>query len=129
MGENASKTHTMFIGDLDADEDAKEKIVWMPDHAGTITAAYVGAKQTVAKHGTDYETLALKNGSTTMASVANNTAGTAFTAGALTELTLSTTNASRDYAAGDTITLEPTKGGSGSAIGGATVVIKYHNRV
>lgn len=82
--------------------------------AGEVVAVQVTNGATAAADPTNYTTVAVKNGSTTVASHA--TTSTGFTADTAKSLTLSTTNANRKFASGDQLNFTKTESGTGLAL-------------
>lgn len=121
MGFPSTEVLTIVFEDFAQDGDALEPIAWVAPRAGRITAAALGAEAAVAAADTNYNTFAIMNGTTSMASLANGpvSGGVSIAAGAFTgTFTLSATIASRAFDAGDVLTLESTKTGSGLAVAG-----------
>lgn len=119
MGFPSTEVLTFSIEDLAADSDALEPVLWVAPRAGRITAAAMSASAAVAAADTNYNTFAIMNGSTSMATLANGpvSGGVSIAAGAFSAaFTLSATIASRAFSAGDVLTLEPTKTGNGLAV-------------
>lgn len=128
MGQERTRYFTQYMGDLDANENSKEKVVWVPDVGGKLTAAKITTDAAVNKADTNYNTYAIKNGSTSMATIANgpnSAAGTTTVAGTFSTMTLSTTLTNRAFSSGDVITIEPTKTGNGLAWPGACICLQY----
>lgn len=90
--------------------------VWAHRNKGRITKAFIGPDTTSAKDGTDYLTISVKNGSTTLFSHA--TSATALTAGTAQEMTeASSLGKSAEFSQGDEITFDVAKAASGKAFG------------
>lgn len=92
--------------------------------AGQVVAVEVTAGATIASDPTDYTTLALKNGSTTVASW--STASGAVTADTGKALTMSTTAANTKFAVGDQLNFTKTDSGAGKALTAPTHVSVWY---
>lgn len=122
------KTKTIHLGAIAIDSDAFLYALWKVENAIKISAIRIGVNTGCAKADTNYNTFAVKNGSTTVASIANGpntSAGTSLTAGAFAAMTL--VAAAAEVAAGDTLTLDITKTGNGLALAGAILQIEYYD--
>lgn len=83
-----------------------------------LETAYYVAGTTRATDGTNYTTMALKQSSTTLGSLTNNsTGGAAFTAGTARAFTL-TGGTALQFGKGDVLTLNKTDAGTGTAMDG-----------
>ena len=85
-----------------------------------LKKAYINVSTTVATHGSDYATIALKQGATTVSSFATDDG--ALTAGTAQALTNADAGASAVFGQGDTIHLNVAKSGGGKAILGTVTV-------
>lgn len=83
-------------------------------------AAYINVNTTAALDGSNYATIALKQGATTVSSV--DTSATTLTAGTSQALTNAAAGASAELGQGDTLHLAVTKTGSGIAVKGIVTV-------
>lgn len=114
---------SIYIGDVAIDSDGLEHILYRFPRAVHIDSIYIGVDTACTKADTNYNTFNFKNGTTTIAAIANgpnSSAGTTFAAG--TPVICSTMTGG-DVAAGDVLTLEPTKTGNGLALSGVSVMI------
>jgi hypothetical protein len=124
------KTKEFFIGDLAADSDAIIYPFWTVPHAIKITAARLGVKTAVTKADTNYNTVTLKGGATSIAAIANgpnSAAGTSIAAGAFGTMTVVTAAGANEVAAATVMTLNTVKTGSGLAMVGVRVQIDYYD--
>ncbi len=127
MRDYIKKTKTIHLGAIAIDSDALLYALWKLETAIKITAIRLGVNTACAAADTNYNTFEVKNGATTVASVANGPAatGSSFTAGAFTDMTL--VAAAAEVAAGATLTLDITKTGNGLALAGAILQIEYYD--
>ncbi len=121
---------SQFMHDWAIDEDSKPKKFWRAPAACTVTSARISSSAAVAAADTNYNTFALNNGATEVASLANGPAsgGVAIAiepAGGA--MTLSATLASRRLAAGDRLSLQSTKTGNGLAVAdmGVEITVEF----
>jgi hypothetical protein len=124
------KTKEFFIGDLAADSDAIIYPFWTVPNAIRITAARLGVKTAVTKADTNYNTVTLKGGATSIASIANgpnSAAGTSIAAGAFGTMTVVTAASANEVAADAVLTLATVKTGNGLAMVGVRVQIDYYD--
>ena len=83
-------------------------------------AAYINVNTTAALDGSNYATIALKQGATTVSSF--DTSATTLTAGTSQALTNAAAGASAELGQGDTLHLAVTKTGTGIAVKGIVTV-------
>lgn len=130
MRDYYKKTKEFFIGDLAADSDAIIYPFWTVPHAIRITAARLGVKTAVVKADTNYNTVTLKGGTVSIASIANgpnSAAGTSIAAGAFGTMTVVTAAGANEVAADAVLTLATVKTGGGLAMVGVRVQIDYYD--
>lgn len=120
MSGNRRREFGRLTIDLAADEDGSQFVIGKARRPGTIVGFIVACKDDEAVAGTNYQTIALKNGTTTVATFNTNTGGQAFTAGDPVEIAI----VSEDLAIGDVLTIEPTLTGAGRAIPGMTFIVE-----
>jgi len=86
-----------------------------------LQAAYFAPDANVTSNDTNYATIALKQGATSLASEATTTTDLgSLTAGTAVALAMTAgTGASREFGAGDSVTVAVTKTGTGAALVGA----------
>ena len=128
MGEYKKQTKTLPVGAIAADSDATLWALWTIPNAIKIAAVRLGVNATNTKADTNYNTVELKNGDTTVASIANgpnSAAGTTIAAGAFGTMAL--VAAAAECAAGDVLTLDVTKTGNGLAYAGVVIEIDYYD--
>lgn len=105
----ASKTYDIALPS--GSEWRLESATWIPDSDGAVSVA-----------GTDYRTIAVKQGSTSLASITTNTGGTAFVANTANALTVSG-GTSREFTGGtDTVKIDSAATGSGKVAKGVVVL-------
>ncbi len=121
------KTKTFHIGDIAADSDALLTPLWKVPNAIKVASVKFAADTDAAAVDTNYNTLAVKNGSNAIASLANGPAasGTGFSKGVFAAVT--PTVAYEEVAADATLTLAVTKTGSGAALSGLVIQIDYYD--
>lgn len=114
------------LGDFIADSDAIKAIIWRVTEAVKISAVYLGFDSAITAQDTDYNTIAVTDGTNTIASTATGPAatGNSFAAGVPESLTVVAAYA--EQAAGAVILLEHTKTGNGLLESGAWVQIDYY---
>lgn len=130
MREYIKHTKTIPIGAIAIDSDASLWALWTVKNAIKIVAVRIGVSATNTKADTNYNSLALRNGATDVANIANgpNTAaGTTIAAGAFGVMTLVETAGANLIAADDVLTLKCTKTGNGLAYAGAVIEIDYYD--
>ena len=124
------KTKSLFIGDLAIDSDAIVYALWTVPNAIKITAARLGVKTAVVKADTNYNTCTIKNGTVSVAAIANgpnSAAGTSIAAGAFGTMTVATAAGANEVAAGAVLTLATVKTGNGLAMVGVNIQIDYYD--
>lgn len=122
------KTKTIFLGAIAIDSDAFTYALWVVPNAIKINAIKLGVNTTNTKADTHYNTVAVKNASTTVASIANgpnSAAGTTIAAGAFGTMAL--VAAAAEVAADAVLTMTVTKTGNGLAYAGAVLQIDYYD--
>ena len=128
MRDRFTKVKTIFLGAIAADSNALTYALWTVENAIKITAIKLGVNTTNTKADTNYNTVAVLNGSTTVASIANgpnSAAGTTIAAGAFGTMTL--VAAAAEVAKDDVLTMTVTKTGNGLAYAGAVLQIEYED--
>jgi hypothetical protein len=119
------RTVTVGLGDLAADSDAYDYPLLIANVPITITHVEVGTDTTAAANATNYQTLGLyQSGSSTAIATALSTASTAFTIHVPRSFASISSTLSK-LAAGSTLYLSPTKGGTGIALSGVVVSISF----
>jgi hypothetical protein len=124
------KTKTIPVGAIAIDSDALVWPLWKVPHAIKITAIRLGTNTTMTKADTNYNTFSIKNGSTTVATLANgpdSAAGTSIAAGAQGAFALVTTAGANEIAADSLLTLSSVKTGNGLAVVAASIEIDYYD--
>lgn len=123
------KTKELFIGDLAIDSDAIVYALWTVPHAIKISAIRLGVKTAVTAANTNYNTLSIKNGSVTVATLANGpvSGGTSIVAGAFGSFTVVTAAGAAEVAAASVLTLATVKTGNGLAMAGCNIQIEYYD--
>ena len=124
------KTKTITVGVIAADSDSSLWALWTLENAIKIVAIRLGVSATNTKADTNYNTVQVKNGSTTVASIANGpntSAGTTITLGTFADMVVVTAAGANLVAAGDTLSLKVTKTGNGLALAGAILQIEYYD--
>ena len=116
---------TFMVGDYAADSDAIKTALTKLDHAIKITGIKVAHDTAITAQDTDYNTVAITDGTNTIASFATGPAATgqSFVAGTFVALTL--VAAYVEQAAAQTLKVEYTKTGNGLAGSGLVVQIEY----
>jgi len=128
--EYVKKTKNIHIGAIAIDSDAIVNALWVIPNAIKIVAIRIGVCSTNTKADTNYNTLAVKNGAVSVASIANgpnSAAGTTIAAGAFGTMTLVTAAGANECAAADVLTLTCTKTGNGLAYAGVNIQIDYYD--
>ena len=128
MRDRFTKVKTIFLGAIAQDSDALTYALWTVENAIKITAIKLGVNTTNTKADTNYNTVAIKNGSNVVASIANgpnSAAGTTIAAGAFG--TMSLVAAAAEVAKDDVLTMTVTKTGNGLAYAGAVLQIEYED--
>lgn len=126
LGTELKRMSKVFnVGDVAADSDAIKVPLFAPPRAITLKKAMLGVDTAITAADTNYQTVALTDGTNTIASLATGPAATGedMAAGVLEEITLDS-----DYieiAAGDQLCLEFTKTGTGMAMSGLVCQIDY----
>jgi hypothetical protein len=119
MSAYAERIVSMTVEDDAAGTD-REDILIRADRAMDIRAIYIGSAAAVTAHATNYVTISVKNGSSTIGTLALSATGlTAKTPAALT-----LTNANLRLASGDVVSLDFTHAGSGLATSNLWVQIE-----
>lgn len=94
-----------------------------------LEAAYFASKTARTADDTNYSTLSVENGGTTIASAATTTGGTGdLTAGEVVELSVSGSGTDLEFAQGDAVTVGKTDSGTGLALDGAVTLYFSHVR-
>ena len=121
------KTKTFHVGDIAADSDALLTPLWKAPNAIKIASVKFAADTDAAAADTNYNTLAVKNGSNAIASLANGPAsgGTGLSKGVFAAVT--PTAGYAEVAADATLTLAVTKTGTGAAISGLVIQVDYYD--
>ena len=122
------KTKTIFLGAIAIDSDALLYALWTVPNAIKISAIRIGVNTTNTKADTNYNSLAVRNGATDVANIANgpnSAAGTTIAAGAFGSMTV--VAAAAEVAAAAVLTLKVTKTGNGLAYAGAVIQIDYYD--
>lgn len=119
FGRTRDENKVTFLYDWATDEDSKPKMFWKAPAACTVTSIRLAASTAVAAADTNYNTFAVNNGATEVASLANGPvsggSAIAIVPGG-TAMTLSSTLANRVLAKGAELELESTKTGTGQAV-------------
>ena len=120
-----TKIKLLAIGDYVANSDAIKTPVWVLDHKIKITAVKAAHDTAITAQDTDYNTVALTDGTNTIASFATGPAATgqSFTAGVF--VALSVVAAYAEQAAAQNLRVEYTKTGNGLAGSGLVIQIEY----
>lgn len=129
MREYNLQTKHIFVGAIAIDSDALLYALWKVDHAIKISAIRIGVDATCTKADTNYNSLAVRNGSVDVANVANGpvSGGTTFTLGTFGDMVVATAAGANILAAGDTLSLKVTKTGNGLAMAGVNIQIEYYD--
>jgi len=121
------KTFEIVVGDIIADASGLTEALWKVPHAIKITSVRFGANATIAAQDTDYQKIAVKNGSNEIASITLGPAagGDTLTLGTFVEKTPAAAYA--ECAAADTLTIAYTLTGAGLAVTGLVIQIEYYD--
>lgn len=128
MRDRYLKTKTIHLGAIVADSDALLYALWTVPNKIKINAIRLGVNTTNTKADTNYNSLAVRNGATDVANIANgpdSAAGTTIAAGAFGSMAV--VAAAAEVAADAVLTLKVTKTGSGLAYAGAIIQIDYYD--
>lgn len=111
LADAASANKTYDVALPSGSEWRLESATYIPDSDGAVAVA-----------GTDYRTISVKQGSTSLASINTNTGGTAFVANSANALTVSG-GTSREFTGGtDTVKIDSAATGSGKVAKGVVVL-------
>ena len=120
------KTKQFFLVDIDADSDALNSPLWYLETDIKIDKVRFGVDTAVTAADTNYQKVAVTDGSDDIASITTGPAasGDDLTAGAF--LAKDPAAAHAEKSAGDTLKVEYTKTGTGMALSGLIVEIDYY---
>jgi hypothetical protein len=127
--EQVKKTGTCYIGAVAIDSNA---LIWPLFTAPCklrIAAIRFGTNTTMTKADTNYNTFTIKNGTVSVATLANgpnSAAGTTVAAGAFGSFALVTAAGAHEMAAGDILKLHSVKTGNGLAAVAVNIEIDYY---
>lgn len=128
MRDRYLKTKTIHLGAIAIDSDALLYALWTVPNKIKINAIRLGVNTTNTKADTNYNSLAVRNGVTDVANIANgpnSAAGTTIAAGAFGSMAV--VAAAAEVAADAVLTLKVTKTGNGLAYAGAIIQIDYYD--
>ena len=115
MGRANDFQMTISLGDLGVDEDAVQRVLFVPDRPVYLDSAELTSGEAIAAVNTNYNTIAIKNAAVTLFSMATGPAATGSSVAAGDSTAFTTLTGGR-VEAGAEITLELTKTGSGLAM-------------
>lgn len=123
MAENMTLQASLSETTAGTDEDAY--VVMPAGNEWKLEAAYFVPGANVTAHDTNYATLALKQGATSLASESTTTGDTGnLTAGTAIALAMTAgTGSSREFGAGDVCHVDVDKSGSGAALVGSVSLL------
>lgn len=124
------KTAICNVGAIAIDSDALIWPLFTAPNAVKITAIRLGTNTTMTKADTNYNTFTIKNGTVSVATLANgpnSAAGTTIAAGVMGTFTVVTAAGANELAAGDLLTLTSVKTGNGLAVVAAVIEIDYYD--
>jgi len=122
MGRPNDFQTTISLGDLAADEDSVQRVLLKPDRDIYLDAAYLTSGEAISAQDTNYNTIAIKDGTDTLFSMATGPATTGSDVAAGDSTAFTTTTGGR-VDAGSEVTLELTKTGSGLAMPDCGIVL------
>lgn len=105
LAANTNKTLYAATPGLSGEKYVLENLIFVPDSDGAVSI-----------DGTNYITVTVKNGSTSLGSFTTTTGGTALVAG--TAVVFSLSGAALQFSAGDIVTLDSVKTGTGAVLKG-----------
>ena len=122
-----TKTKVICLGDMAANSDAYAHALWKVENKIRLQSVRFGVAAAITAADTDYQTMALKNGSTTIATLATGPAatGTSIAQSAFASVTPDTTAGADEVAAAATLKLTFTKTGNGMAVKGLVIQLDY----
>jgi len=115
------------VGDIVADSDAIKHALWYLPRRIKITGVKFAVDTAITAQDTNYNTIALTDGTNTIASIVTGPAsgGDSLSAGVWLAASTGPVAAYKEQAAGATLKLEFTKTGSGLAMSALAVQIEY----
>ena len=124
----AIRTKYFQVGDIVANSDAFKHALWYLARKIKINAVKFAVDTAVAAQDTDYNTIALTDGTNTIASIVTGpaTGGDTLAAGVWLAASVGPVAAYKEQAAAATLKLEFTKTGNGLAMSALSVQIDYY---